>query len=83
MALGALGLWDGLTHSPLVMAYRKQVLEHAQEDQRHLIMFFFSGDAQIAQFLRGQIHMAAELLSPVSLPRTPHVNHHELARQAV
>lgn len=41
MALGALQLWEGLTHSPLVMACRKQVLEQDQEDERHLIMAFF------------------------------------------
>lgn len=44
MALGAVGLWEGLTHSPLVMAGRKKVLEQAQEDERCLIVgFFLSG----------------------------------------
>lgn len=51
MALGAVGLWEGLTHSPLVMAGRKMVLEQAQEDERCLIVGFFSKDARIAEFL--------------------------------
>ena len=51
MALGTLGLWDNLTHCPLVMARRKHALEQEQEDQRLLIVAFFPRDAQIAQFL--------------------------------
>lgn len=43
MALGTVGLWEGLTHSPLVMSGREKVLEQAQEDESCLIMVFFPG----------------------------------------